>query len=263
MNPVNREKEMQIFTCMLSDPDPKDRYVGRFDVPVYLNGVKVYESNETCDYSDKKAFLCPGCFKAVTFGRDDKAHPYVKAQPTPAFDELERVSTSRGFRLHTRRCHPAFPQDGISRVVTDQQQYTVKKLAYLSKRDARWDSTLVQSSFFKEEVGTAFVYVRDRVPVSYVAFRREDIPDHGSTCVIWDLFTLPPYRNQGLATSVLNHGIKELTIDREYLPVSLPYRECSKNILQKASTKYVIDRWGFQYNRETWESVDSPVTPYS
>ncbi len=246
MHSVDREKEMQIAHCTLSDST--ERYTGWFDVPVYLNGVEVYEFHELCEYSDTKAFVCPGCFKAVTFGRDDEAHNYVQTEPVQVFDELDRVSTLRGFAHHARRCHPAFPHDGIFEVVTDQQQYTVKQLALLSRRDGRWDFPLVDDSSFRGDVGTVFVYVRDRVPVSYVAFRRKNVPDHGPTDIIWDLFTLPPYRRQGLATAVLNHGIEELKLDRDYLPVSLPVTEYSEKIVRNASTRCIMDRYGILYD---------------
>lgn len=252
---AGREGEMQVVHCMLSDSP--DRYVGDFDVPVYLNGERVYVFHESCDYPDKKALVCPGCFRAVTFGRDEGSHPYVKAWPVQVFDELKGVSTFRGFAQHARRCHPAFSRDGISRVVTGRQRYAVRQLARLSKRDARWDFPLVDDEFFEGGAGTAYVDVVDGVPVSYVAFRRQEIPGAGPAHVIWDLFTLPPYRGRGYATSILDHGIADLGINREHLPVSLPVTEYSRNIVQNASTKYILGRGGGLFDRETGERADA------
>jgi GNAT superfamily N-acetyltransferase len=248
---AGREEEMQVVHCMLSDST--DRYVGDFDVLVYLNGERVYVFHESCDYPDKKTLVCPGCFRAVTFGRDEGSHTYVKAWPVQVFDELNGVSTLRGFGHHARRCAPAFSRDGISRVVTDRQQYAVKQLARLSKRDAGWDFPLVDAAFFEEGAGTVYVNVVDGVPVSYVAFRREEIPGAGPAHVIWDLFTLPPYRGRGYATSILDHGIADLGINRERLPVSLPVTEYSRNIIRNASTKYLLGRGGGLFDRETGE----------
>ena len=240
-NPGNREMEIIIASQEL--PGEPELYAGTYGVPVYLNGVKIYESHEACDYLDKMVLLCPGCFKAVTFGRDDEAHPFEKARPVGVgeLDELDRVSTKRGFAHHTRLCRPAFPQDGISKVVTDRQQTMVIQLARLSKGEQPGDFQMVDASFFKGGEGTAYVYVKDRAPISFVAFRRLDIPGLGSTHVLWFLFTLPYYRSQKLATSVLNHGIQDLKINRERLPVLLPLTEFSKNIIRNASTRSIID----------------------
>ena len=251
----NREEEIPVTFCILSDSI--ERYAGDFDVPVYLNGERVYVFHDACDYPDKKALLCPGCLRAVTFGRDRDAHPYVRAWPAPVFDELKGVSTPRGFAHHARRCAPAFSRDGISRVETGRQQHVVKQLARLSRRDAGWDFPLVDDGFFEDGAGTVYVDVVDGVPVSYAAFRRQEIPGAGPAHVVWDLFTLPPYRGQGHATSVLDHGIGELGIDRDRLPVSLPVTEYSKNIIRNASTKYILGRGGGLYDRETWERADA------
>ncbi|MEN6516624.1 MAG: GNAT family N-acetyltransferase [Methanospirillum sp.] len=252
---AGREVEMQVVHCILSDST--NRYVGDFDVPVYLNGERVYVFHESCDYPDKKALLCPGCLCAVTFGRDEDAHTFVRAWPVQVFDELKGVSTIRGFGHHAQRCRSPFSGDGISRVETDRQQYAVRQLARLSKRDARWDFALVDDGFFEGGAGTAYVDVVDGVPVSYVAFRRQEIPGAGPAHVIWDLFTLPSYRGRGHATSILDHGIEELGIDRERLPVSLPVTEYSRNIIRNASTKYIMGRGGGLFDRETWEPVDA------
>ena len=246
---------MPVTFCVLSDST--ERYAGDFDVPVYLNGERVYVFHDACDYPDKKALLCPGCLRAVTFGRDDEAHTYVRACAVPMFDELKGVSTPRGFAHHARRCVPAFSRDGIARVETGRQQYAVRQLARLSRRDARWDFPLVDNGFFEDGAGTVYVQVVDGAPVSYVAFRRQEIPGVGPSHVVWDLFTLPPYRGQGHATSVLDHGIGELGIDRDRLPVSLPVTEYSENIVRRASTKYILGRWGGLFDRETWERADA------
>lgn len=251
----NGEEEMPVTFCMLSDS--MERYAGDFDVPVYLNGVQVYVFHDACDYPDKKVLLCPGCLRAVTFGRDKDAHPYVKAWPAPVFEEMKGVRTPRGFAHHARRCVPAFSRDGIARVETGRQQYAVRQLARLSRRDAGWDFPLVDEGSFKDGVGTVYVQVVDGAPVSYVAFRRQEIPGAGPAHVVWDLFTLPPYRGQGYATSVLDHGIGELGIDRERLPVSLPVTKYSENIVRRASTKYILGRGGGLFDRETWEPVDA------
>ncbi len=251
----SREREMPVTFCMLSDSI--ERYAGKFDVPVYLNGERVYVFHDACDYPDKKALLCPGCLGAVTFGWDDEAHPYVKAWPAPVFAELQGVSTPRGFAHHARRCAPAFSRDGIARVVTERQQYAITQLARLSRRDARWDFPLVDDGFFEDGAGTVYVRVVDGAPVSYAAFRRQEIPGTGPAHVVWDLFTLSPYRGRGLATSVLDHGIGELGMDRERLPVSLPVTEYSKNIIRNASTKYILGRGGGLFDRGTGERVDA------
>lgn len=224
---------------------------GRSDVPVYLNGVKIHEFDTPCEYSDTKALLCPGCFKAITFGRDDESQIYVKTEEAEIFDDLDKVSTPRGFTHHTRHCLSPFPKEGICKVVTNQQQYSIKRLALLSKKDAHWDFALVDDSFFRDGDGIVYAYVNNGIPASYVAFLRKDIPNHGSTYVIWDLYTLMPYRRRGLATAVLDYGIEELGINREYLPVSLPLTKYSRNIIPKTSTKYLMGRGGKLYDRET------------
>lgn len=244
-NPRIRAKELEITWQWLSDPKDLSDLIElkrhRCDIPVFLNKVQVHKSHQHCEYDDTRALLCPGCLKAVTFGKDKKAHKYVKTRPVEEFDELDRVSTCGGFAHHTRLCRPAFPQDGISKVVTDPQRYIVKKLGKLSKSNGGWTFPSVDEDFFAEGKGTVYVYVRDRAPVSYAAFHRQDIPCHGSADIIWDLYTLPPYRGRGLATSVLDHGIEELKINRECLPVSLPPSKHSKRIIWKASTKDIID----------------------
>lgn len=257
MNRSNSENELQVTFGILSDSTCKCEYLGSFYVPVYLNGINIYKLKEACEYFDKKAFLCPGCFKAVTFGRDDESHAYVKACNVSVFEKLKRVSTPRGFTHHTRHCQSAFPKDGICKVVTDQQQYVIKKLARLSQKDAGWDFALVDDSFFREGDGTVYTYVMNGIPLSYIAFRKEDIPNHGSVYVIWDLYTLIPYRRQGLATSILDHGIKELNVNREYLPVSFPVTNYSSNIIRNASARYLMGRGGALFSRETFERVGS------
>jgi GNAT superfamily N-acetyltransferase len=261
-NQEKRERSMNSSICRLSD-SAAGWDAGCVTVPTYLNGVVVHETCEPCEYQDTKTLLCPGCLKAVTFGRDTDAHPYVNVELPGLFDKLDRVSTPRGFSHHTRRCPPAFPLDGIARAVTEQQRYIVKQFARLSKRDAGWDFPLVDDAFFENDVGTVFVYARDRVPVSYVAFRRQEIPDIGSTYLIWDLFTLRPFRRQGVATAVLDHGIRVLQIDRASLPVSLPCTAYSKRIIQNASTNVIVDRWGHRFSRETGKCLDPSANPDS
>lgn len=209
----------------------KDQYITKYPMITYIGDIQVdcLEHPPTLGWVEAKLVYCPHCMKVILFGRDSqtdsfKFHPSCGSRP-----ELILVDET-AFRHHVEKCPQPFPADGIHEVQTDHQKQITAKLSLIAKRECGWDSpTFAVHSF--ERGARAFILIRNGVPAAYVGFQKKTCNDFGELYVLWDLYTFPEFRKQGLSSSLLDHAIEVLKIDKDSFFISFPVREGAKNIV--------------------------------
>jgi len=199
-----------------------------------------------------KIFICPNCFKSIHLGKyspDDKWS--YEDEDTIRCRHTLNYKTVKGFLNHVNRCETTLNQ-GINRIDLRSPRinhFIVHQLANWAKKETRWDIQQVIEGDFRDDKVVAYIFKNQVGPIGYIAFRAKEFGlenIEGWRFILWDLFVFPPFRKQGIATNLLNHGIQDLGIDASLLPVSFPYRDKAKNIIKDASTDTIVACYGTQ-----------------
>lgn len=103
--------------------------------------------------------------------------------------------------------------------------------------------------------------MENNLPKGYVAFYRLNLDQFGEIYVLWDLYTFPAFRKKGIATKLIQYGIKVLKINKDYFGVSFPVRKVAHNIVLNNAGKYILAVEGNRYQKiekkklkEIWSS---------
>ncbi|WP_319508129.1 GNAT family N-acetyltransferase [uncultured Methanolobus sp.] len=194
----------------------------------------------------EKYFICPHCFKSTHLGRNSENEEWAfERDYTNPPDHSYEYETEQEVRNHIENCKPVLCA-GINRVDASSNEvahYIVDRLSRWANKANGFDLPAITKDHFFEQDIVSYVFVNEVGPVSYVAFMLKDftIEDRTvSSYVLWDLYTFPPFRNNGYATKLLNKAINDLKIDTSHFPVSFPLTNKSANLVKKISTGKVF-----------------------
>jgi GNAT superfamily N-acetyltransferase len=219
----------------------KDRFITKYPFRIYIGKTEV-DCIENPDsvfigWVEAKQMYCPHCMKDIVLGRDSQKNPFTYH---PCFDlhsELVLIDESAFWR-HVGICPPQFPGDGIYEIQTDGQRKIAAILSLIAKRECGWDSPSIGVNSF-EKGARAFILIQNGAPLSYLAFQRREFDGIGLKYILWDLFTFPAFRKQGLSSSLLDHAIEVLDIDKDLFFISFPVRVGAKTIIMNRVGKEV------------------------
>ena len=220
--------------CFISAAPPLSDY-HEVMVPLVLDKGVINTVKVVSECLENKIEICPYCCKGIFLRRDSEKEPWRSDNQIAGVSQLEQVHSNRGFTNHVKSCKRRFERDEIIRIDTDEQKEVLYQYAFFSKRDAGWDFSLVDKNLF-DNGAVVYGYVENHVLLGYVAFHPKD----GEHFSIWDLYTLPSMRRRGIATRLLKHGIRELSLNPDRLWVSLPVTDASEGIITRLSTSGII-----------------------
>ena len=190
--------------------------------------------------------LCPKCSLSSHLGKYDNEDEYgYEDEDTIKCEHTLMCQSIDEYNQHIEDCDSPFTK-GINKVdsqSTPVEYQFVVDFAKWSRRDAEWDFPLVGKQDLETGKTIAFVYVNEVGPVSYIAFQSQQFkfkPIKGEAFVLWDMYTYPKFRRNGIATELINCGIDDLRVDRSYIPVSYPWNEKSKGIIKNLSSDKVL-----------------------
>ncbi len=141
------------------------------------------------------------------------------------------------FENHVKQCPAFYNQDGIFEVDSDVLKAVTCLYSFFSGRECGWNSTVVKMETFEEGL-KSFVYVKNNIPVGYIAFKPRELEGGGIQMVLEEIFVIDSFRKKGLAKELLKHGIKELNI--KTLGVSAPVTPEGRDFLKKNITGEIL-----------------------
>lgn len=156
--------------------------------------------------------------------------------------------TENEFKGHIQTCPPVL-NPGINRISSNSNEKShnlIDTFSRLSKNECGWSQQVYKSDFSYGDNVVAYVFVNEVGPVAYVAFRAKNFDTEslkGRHYVLWDLFTFPKFRRQGLATTLVNHGIDDLGIDVSLFSASMPLKNNSKHIVRNIYGGRIMGCW--------------------
>jgi ribosomal protein S18 acetylase RimI-like enzyme len=218
-----------------------------------------------------KIFVCPNCLKSIHLGRNSEDEKWeYDADDTHRSENTLSSKTEKGFKIHVKKCKSVL-SCGINRIdfnSSEKAHYIVCQLARFSMNETGWANSQVHIDDFrrKNEV-VAYVLVNEVGPIGYVAFRlktRSKKEQITSLYFLWDLYIFPTFRKRGLATKLVEYGIKDLGINKSTLPVSCPLTESSINIVKNiASDKIILFKSGEEQHTIDKDDIEKCVKVYA
>ena len=235
----------------------EDERLPRYDQYIKPNPVPLKYSS--CDWLQAKIYACPSCFKTVLLGRDSLVEKYIFKKSKSTFSflrgwiklihvfETENIRTEEDFKKHHTTCVDETKKDGIYKVRSLKQKKIAANFAFYSHLDQCIDSPVLDENSFTEPI-EVYLYIEHNTPQGYIAFWKKDLILEGTSkqvFVLWDLYTFPEFRRKGIATKLLDFGVRDLDIDTDIFTVSLPITIASAKMAVKRSTRDVLG-WSAQ-----------------
>lgn len=181
---------------------------------------------------ESKYVICPKCLRTTILVKEcpnDIFHYNAEYDPYPDNVTLN-ISNEKKFLDHVKRCTPVFEEDGIYKCNSKKMHKLGVRFHFIGRNEPGYKKMLVSES--------AYVYVRDKRPISYIMFYPFRLSDSPTEFIFSNVFTFPQYRKQNIATELFQFAIDDLKLDVSDLLYSPPLTLGGARLLRK----FAIDK---------------------
>lgn len=200
-------------------------------VQFYYGDSLIFENGGICTGAyESKYVICPKCLRTTILVKDypnDAFQYHAKHDPYPVNVTL-KIRNEKEFLDHIKMCTPVFDNDGIYKCNSEKMRELGVRFHFIGRNELGYIEMLVYES--------AYVYVRDKLPISYIMFYPFFFTNSPTEFCLSNVFTFPKYRKQNIATELFQFAIDDLKLDVSDLWYSPPLTLGGARLLRKFAT---------------------------
>lgn len=189
--------------------------IGETEILYYPQSAATFrEYNKVC--------ICPHCFGTIHLGRNSEKHKWLYSREDYMGTKEFKLNckNENEFHNHIAGCTPLLKY-GVNKIDEKSPKRACSMVDFFS-HSSKWGD---HGHFIQEhrriEKGDliyggygAYMFIDELGPTSCAMFKYSKIDGNCNVPLLLDVYTFPPFRNQGYATQILEYAIEDLKIDK-------------------------------------------------